>query len=295
MSELIRVSKTKFDPTVDNLASFPPRKKALTADSKTGIHFFKRHSKVHIANHLELRQKTYELVHKIYSKIGLASDEPDGLWLTIYDALPETTTFVAENGAKDVDGALTLVFDSPIGLPADTLYKEEIDRLRSSGSRVSEIISLGIRDTAKGSVKFLAGLVYSAYLLSRHSKNSTDFVITVHPRYENFYCRYLLFNKIGPVRNYDRVNGAPAILLNLPLMLPDLVKNKQRVFPLSMLNYSKEQELEIVDKLESMRSPLSEEEFNYFFIEKTEIWKNASPQQKNYIKNFYPSLLNNHF
>ena len=289
MLEYSEVSENQFGPLEDNSENFHPKKNSFPAHSETGISFFERHGKVRIANQLELRRKAYELLHRLYYKMGIASDEPNSMWLSIHDALPETTTFLAQNDQSEIDGALTVVFDSPIGLPADALYKEEIDRLRSSGRRVCEIISLGINDTAKGSVKLLAGLFYCAYLLSWRLKNSTDFVITVHARYEKFYCRYLLFKKIGTVRNYAKVNGAPTVLLNLPLLLPDVEKEKRRIFPLSLLNYSDQKELEVIQKLEAMLIPLSEEEFHYFFMEKTDVWKNAIPEQKDYLKKIYTS------
>ena len=77
----------------------------------------------------------------------------------------------------------------------------------------------------------------------------------------------MLFRKIGAVRNYAKVNGAPTVLLNLPLMLPDTIVKKRRIFPLSMLNYSKQKEREVAQKIEAMLTPMSEEEFYHFFID----------------------------
>jgi hypothetical protein len=293
MPTFSKISKNADNLPADNFKSFPAGNNATPTDPESWIHFFNHHSKIRIANQLGLRRKGYELLHKLYSKMGIAPDDHDGMWLSIHDALPETTMFLAENHQGDIDGALTVVFDSPIGLPADALYKEEIDRLRSAGRKISEIISLGIRDTAKGSVKSMAGLFYCAYLLSWRSKKFTDFVITVHERYENFYCRFLLFKKIGAVRNYAKVNGAPTVLLHLPLMLPDMLtpEEKLRVFPLSLIEHSEKKKDEVIQKIEAMSSPMSEEEFRYFFIEKTDIWKNATPQEKNYIGKIFPPPL----
>ena len=293
MPTFSKISKTTDDLLSDEFKRFPAGNKASPTDPESWIYFFKNHSKIRIANQLELRRKGYELLHKLYSKTGIAPDNPDGMWLSIHDALPETTMFLAENGQRDIDGALTVVFDSSIGLPADALYKEEIDRLRSAGRKISEIISLGIRDTAKGSVKSMAGLFYCAYLLSWRSKKFTDFVITVHERYENFYCRFLLFKKIGEVRNYAKVNGAPTVLLHLPLMLPDTLtpEEKQRVFPLSLIEHSEKKKREVIQKIEAMSIPMSEEEFRYFFIEKTDLWEKATPQEKDFIGKIFPSPL----
>jgi len=295
MPEFSKVSKTEIGPPEGDLEYLNHDQDALPADSETGINFFYGQCRVRIANRPELKQKAYELLHKLYSKMGIAPNDPNGMWISIYDALPDTTTFVAEDDQGEFAGALTVVFDSPIGVPADALYKEEIDRMRSSGRKVCEIISLGINNTARGSVKILAGLFYCAWLLSWRIKSLTDFVITVHERYEKFYCRNILFKRIGEVRKYSKVNGAPTVLLNLRLMLPDMLKEKRRIFPLSMLKYSDQKELEVIHKIKSMLRPLPEEDFYYFFIEKTDIWEEATPKQKDYIKKIYPSHETDHF
>ena len=295
MSKISKVPKTRLSPLADNLKYLVPERATASADSVSGIYFFDRKCKVRIANQPELRQKAYELLHRLYSKMGIAPSDPNGMWLSIFDALPETATLIAEDDRGELTGALTVVFDSPIGLPADALYKKEVDRIRRSDRKVCEIISLGINDRTKGSVKVLASLFYCSWLLSLHLMKSSDFVITVHERYEKFYCQNMLFRKIGEVRKYAKVNGAPTVLLNLPLMLPVKLRDKQRIFPLAMLKYSARQELEVIQKIETMLRPLSDEEFFYFFIDKTNTWEKATIIQKDYIKKIYPSHRVDHF
>ena len=295
MSEFSRGLKTKFRYHDDNFENMLTQRDTVAADSEKGIYFFDRWCKIHTANQPELRQKAYELLYRIYYKMGIATKEPNGMWLSIYDALPETTTFIAKDEQGELAGTLTVVFDSPIGLPADAIYKKEVDRIRRSGRKVCEIISLGINDRTKGSVKVQASLFYCAWLLSLRLMKFTDFVITVHERYEKFYCRNILFQRIGAVRKYAKVNGAPTVLLNLPLMLPAKLRDKQRIFPLAMLKYSDLQELEVTKKIEAMLRPLSDEEFYYFFIEKTNIWEEATHRQKSYIKKIYPPQLTDHY
>jgi len=282
--------------SLDEISVKPLAKESQkSADLENGIIFFGGRCVVRTANRRELRQTAYELLHKIYSEMRIVKNKSVSMWLSIFDALPETTTFVAENNQGEIVGALTLVFDSPIGLPADELYKEEVDELVNAERKICEITSFGINKSAKGSVKILAGLFYCAYLLAWRIKNATDFVITVHARYENFYCRNLLFNKIGPVRKYARVNGAPTVLLNLPLNLPGMLKDNKHIFPLSMLKYTDQKELEVANKIKSLLCPMSDEEFYNFFIEKTDTWEKASVQQKDYIKKIYPPHRTDHF
>lgn len=291
LSNAEKVSSNSFEH-VDNrsLASEVPH----IHEDEYGIQFFEGKCTVRVANKLELRKKAYKLLYYNYLKSGLAKNTSSGLWLSIYDALPETTTIIAEDEKGQIMGALTLVFDSPIGLPADELYNEEIDELRNAKRQICEIVSFGINSEANRSTKVLAGLFYCAYLFALRIKISTDFIITVNPCYKNFYCRKLLFNKLGPEKNYARVNGAPAVLLNLSLKLPGILKSKQRIFPLYMLNYSESEELDIAERFLDMHCPMSDEEFYTFFIEKTDVWATASPTQKEFIKKVYPADTVNH-
>lgn len=108
------------------------------------------------------------------------------------------------------------------------------------------------------------------------------------------YCQKLLFNTIGPEKNYAKVNGAPAVLLNLSLKMPSILKHEQRIFPLYMLDYSDREELDISQRIQDMQCPMSDEAFYTFFIDKTDVWAKASVQQKEYIKKVYPANNANH-
>jgi hypothetical protein len=283
----ISVEKTIYTPQKSESLHIPRK--------ETGIQFFGGKCTVRLANKLELRQKASNLIYNVYLKSGLAKKTDSELWLSIFDALPETMTLVAEDESGRIGGALTLVFDSPIGLPADQLYKNEVDKLRNAKRKICEIISFGMNIEANGSIKVLACLFYCSYLLSSRIKNATDFIITVNPCYNNLYCRKLLFKKIGPEKNYAKVNGAPSVLLNLSLKIPGILKHKQRIFPLYLLKYSEQEELDMAERIQNMHRPMSDEEFYVLFIEKTDIWAKASPQQKEFIKKVYPPNKSNHY
>ena len=84
------------------------------------------------------------------------------------------------------------------------------------------------------------------------------------------------------------------MLLNLSLMEVDRLRRQQRLFPFYMLNRPDQEELALAKKIEKMISPMSDEEFITFFIDKTDIWENASTQQKDFIKQVYPAQEINH-
>jgi hypothetical protein len=284
MTTLIR-KKTITHSSLDETSVKPIERAYLkSADLEKGLDFFNGRCRILVANQLRLRQEAYRLLYDLYFKMGITKKKDNELWLSIYDALPETTTFVAENDQGRTVGALTVVFDSPIGLPADELYKKEIDELRDTGRRVCEFVSLGVRNNRKNSIKYLASLFYCAFLHAWQREDSLVLVITVHSRYENFYHRKLSFEKIGPERNYAKVRWAPTVLLGLSLAEINLLRRKRRIFPFFMLNLSDQEELEHAQRIQNLIRPISDEEFITFFIEKTDIWKKSTPHQKDFIK-----------
>ncbi len=173
-------------------------------------------------------------------------------------------------------GALTVVFDSAAGLPADELYKAELDALRASGRRLSEIVSLGVDADAAGGSEVLVKLFNLVYLASRRVRAATDFVITVNPRHVRFYEKTLLFAPAGPERNYRKVGGAPAVLLRLDLAVPEervrLEHGPAQARPpksrtLYPMFVAPEDEAGVVEALAASLRPMSDGEARYFGIE----------------------------
>jgi hypothetical protein len=265
-----------------------------STEFERAIHFFNGQQMVRVANRLELRQKAYEYVYKVYLDEGYIKNRNSKFQLTIYSALPNTTTLYAEDRNGNFIGTFTMVFDSDIGLPSHLQYKKEIDKLRCDNRRICEIISFGIDRAQRGSVKILAGLFYCSYLIAWHIMAATDFIINVIPSQADFYCNNLLFRKIGNTRKCPRTNGIPAVLLNLPLSLTRKLRRKKRIFPFSMINYSEQEEIKLARKFKRMLLPMSDIEFYTFFIEKTDLWYKASDEQKDYIKKLYPADQTNH-
>jgi hypothetical protein len=266
------------------------------AEPDKGLHFFEGRQVVSIANGLHIRKKAYEYVYKVYLDEGyLKNFNNNKMQITLYSALPDTTTLYAEDHNGNFIGTFTMVFDSEIGLPSDLQYKNEIDMLRQDNRRICEIISLGIDRAQRGSIRILAGLFYCSYLMAWHVMDYTDFIINVIPSHTNFYCKSMLFKQIGDIRQCPRTDGVPAVLLNLPISLARKLRTEKRVFPFSTHQYPEKEEIIQSEKLKKMLVPMSDVEFYTFFIENTDLWEKASDKQKAYIKKLYPIDQTDHF
>lgn len=251
---------------------------------------------VRVAGNLESRCTAYQHVYSLYLKKGYAKPHPSNMWLTFFDALPETTTLLVERAGQPI-GVLTVVFDSPMGLPADSLYKGELDTLRVTGRRLTEFISLGVND---GNARALVKLFNFAYLVAYRLGDATDIMITVNPRHAGYYERMLLFQKAGPKWSYEKVGGAPAILLRLDMALAEeqirlMHSPKGHGSPASRSLYqyfhSEIEEPELVASLAAARCPMSEKEFIFFLIAKTNILYETTANQRAYLNLCYPDRL----
>lgn len=127
---------------------------------------------------------------------------------------PEQITLAACSGDR-VFGTLTLGVDTGSGLLADTLYRDEINRVRAGGGRVGEVTRLAL-DPELSTQDVMAHIFNITFLLARQIHRVTDLFVEVHPRHAGFYQRMMGYRVAGPVRTCPRVN-APAVLLHLCL------------------------------------------------------------------------------
>jgi hypothetical protein len=193
-------------------------------------------------------------------------------------------------------GALTVIFDSPMGLPADKLYKPELDVLRAAGRRPCEFASLAVAEDGEGSSAVLVELYSCMSIYAREVLGATDIVITVNPRHAGFYHRTLLFEDLGPERCYDKVGGAPAILQRLDFEVQrESIRKEHKPQPegarrsrvLYRLFHPLEDDAAIADGLREAARPMTEQELGYFFVAATDILAEATPAQRGFIREQY--------
>jgi hypothetical protein len=172
---------------------------------------------VTLAQDTETVDAAFRLVHDRYVARGYMEPDPSGWRLTSYNAVPATKMFVAQR-ERGVQGTLTVIRDSPMGLPMDELYGEEMACLREEGRRVAEVSALAAEpDLGKEGLAIVIRLIRQALLFSAEVVELDDLCIAVNPRHVGFYRRLFGFRLFGPLKRYARVNGAPAVGLRLDL------------------------------------------------------------------------------
>ena len=200
-------SHLNLDTGVDIGARLPPR--LLEGGLRTVV-----------ALHPEQHRAAEHLVRRRYAWRGYQASNDDFDRTTAY-AEGQPVTLLAEDGGRLL-GTLTVRPDSPHGLLAEESYSTEIERLRSAGRRVGELVKLAVEEGVDWKAA-LNALVQSAYLITHVVHALTDVLIEVNPRHVRFYERVFGFVVAAAERLCVRA-GAPSVLMQL-----DLVQFGQRL------------------------------------------------------------------
>jgi len=162
-------------------------------------------------------EQAFRLQHDQYVAHGYMEVHPSGWRLSLHNALSATRVFVARAGGRVV-GTMTLIADSPLGLPMDEIYTDELRKLRDAGRNLAEVSALAIDPEYQSSgVPILLRLIRMLVIDAAQTKS--DLCIAVNPHHAAFYRKALHFQDLGGLKQYGKVNGAPAIALRLDLAL----------------------------------------------------------------------------
>ncbi|MCU0553921.1 MAG: hypothetical protein MUF17_04025, partial [Syntrophales bacterium] len=235
-----------------------------------------------IANTRELREKVFRLVHDVYLKEGyeLRYGRESGLWCTIHHLHPGTMMFLAEREGRGA-GSVTVMPDSPLGLPTDRIFPEPLTALRKAGRRMSEISSLVVTEEPRGIPPELAMHLYRlAHLAGVHVLGSTDLIASVMAHHGDFYSRFLLFDEVSPEPRLSPKTGQRVTYarLDLETMKERYRDRYERVSGRRNLYrwfFQNEDEPAILGWLRDGRRPMTTDELYYFGAKRTNILARA--------------------
>lgn len=170
-----------------------------------------------IATSKEEMRKAYELVYQNYVEKKFCKLNHHRMRIFLFDSLLETRTFIAKEG-DDVLATATLVFDSPIGLPSDGIYKDRIDELRREGKKICEFSKLSTKkDLGTKALRILPNLFRSCWLYAKEINKHSHFCILVEPRNEEYYLKSYFFEKKTAIRLDAKAEDAESIFLEMPI------------------------------------------------------------------------------
>lgn len=172
-----------------------------------------------LATDRDALEEAFRLVHDQYVAQGYMDPHPSGWRLSIHNALPSTRVFVARAGGRVV-ATITLIVDSPLGLPMDEIYADDLRGLRGERRDLAEVSGLAVHpDYQSSGVAILLRLFRMLVLYAAEMARLSDLCIAVNPHHAAFYRKAFHFRILGGLKQYRKVNGAPAVALRLDLAL----------------------------------------------------------------------------
>ena len=170
-----------------------------------------------IADTQDELEACFRILHDAYVAAGFMKPDPSGLRVTIYHALPTTTTLCAKWDGRVV-GTLSMIREGVFGFPLQSAF--DLGPLRARAGKIAEVSALAIdprfRNTG-GGILFPLMKFMSSYCLEYF--DTRHVVIAVNPNKIEMYESLLLFDRLQSqaVENYDFANGAPAVGASLDL------------------------------------------------------------------------------
>lgn len=168
-----------------------------------------------IAETLEEKEAAFRLIHDMYVRRGIIPANESGWRLSVFHLLPTTTIFIAKSG-DEVIGTVSLIEDSPLGVPMEETHPREILSLRLSGLRFAEVGALAVAPERRG--KGVSLMLYNILLRwARQYRFIRNLAIAVHPRIESFFKVIFLFKRLGQIQSYRKLNDALSVPLCVDL------------------------------------------------------------------------------
>ncbi len=178
-----------------------------------------------IADTQEELAACFALLHDAYVNEGYMVLDPSGMRVTMYHALPTTTTLCAKYDGEVV-GTISLIREGVFGFPLQAVF--DLAPVRAKAGQIAEVSALAVHPKYRktgGAILFpLMKFMYeycTAFFDTRH------LVIAVHPTRIDLYESLLFFKHLAENRvdGYDFANGAPAIGATLDLQTaPETLK-----------------------------------------------------------------------
>lgn len=249
----------------------------------------------HVARSARELEDAYSLVHREYKTIGLVrkSYKKSRLRISIFNANPDTTTFVAKYRSR-VIATVTVIPDSPLGLPMDKIYKKEMDVLRRKKLKLVEVGQFAT-DTSlfpKGwfslfnfnKLIFILRLFKVVLDYLTYEAGVDEICINMVPGHERLYDLLMFENLVKKPRRYSSVNNRVVIAKHLTI---GTIENRARRVKkgLYTIFFGKKT---LADAFRG-KYTLTKKDLEHFFVKRANIFERATPERVAFIKKCYPA------
>ena len=243
-----------------------------------------------VARSVDELKAASHLVYEEYLKRNYTRANATQLKLSVHHALPTTTTLMALYRNQTVVGTITVIEDSPLGVPMDEIYKTELDALRRQGHHVAEAAMFALDSNLFGRKVFTMfnpkKLLLTLRLFKvmfdylRSSTKTDELVACFNPKHQILY-EFLRLQPLGGLKAYGGANSNPAVARHLNIGETARTATGHAAYSFF---YGKPPSPQPFIK----RLVLSPEELRTLFVLQSSIFASASPTEIEHIKSCYP-------
>jgi hypothetical protein len=168
--------------------------------------------KFEVARNLEDILESWQLLYQSYLRAGFIKSNPYGLH-TSHNAIGAHTTVIVGRRHGEVASTISAIVDTPLQLPLDSVYPDELAQLRSQGKKLVEIGLFGDDrlDVDRSFYALFELMRYATYYA--YFAGATDIICGIPPRRARLYSKAFAFKPIGSQKSYSSVEGNPVVLL----------------------------------------------------------------------------------
>ena len=248
-----------------------------------------------IAESREELEACFSLLHDAYVESGFMRPDASGMRVTIYHALPTTTTLCAKWDGEVV-GTISLIRESAFGFPLQKVF--DLSAVRQKAGNLAEVSALAVHPAfRKTGGAILFPLMKFMYEYATQYFDTRHLLIAVNPNRIEMYESLLFFERLtaNVVENYDFANGAPAVGATLDLQLgPAILERAYRKKPPRKDLYAYFTKI-VLPNLQlphrryfTTNDPvLTPALLDYFFNERTPGFANLEPRKKVLLHSIY--------
>lgn len=243
--------------------------------------------------HLDELKTASEIVYQEYLKNSYILPHKNHRKYSLFQLLPSTVTFVAfHKPTNTVIATVTIVEDSPLGLPMDALYYEELLPFRIKNRKPVEFTMLATNRTVLelGALQMnqnarLLLLMHLFRTVMDHLRMNTTvdaLAACFHPKHDSFY-KMIAMEQLGKLKFFGKVKGNPAMAR---FGLFEKVKEEGRTNTGVRLFLNDLPERD-------PHGPLlrfTEENIRELFVDHLNILASATPEQLRHLQSLYPNV-----
>ncbi len=193
-----------------------------------GLHF-------NVAKTLDEVIEGLQVVYLSYLKRDLILPNPFNIYINNHMISNKSVVVNGKINGVTVSTASSYV-DGPNGLALDSLYPNELNKLRNQNCRLMQVCQLAehLPTLIKSIKSILKTTIYVSFF--GYYQGATDAVISVHPHHVKYYERFLSFEQIGPEKIDTSINNNPGVLLRLDWYKKTVKKKIPRGLEILMSN-----------------------------------------------------------